>query len=430
MPNIVRRVARSTMINQYFEFCKEDKFEPLSRSTLFKILEVREASQRKSLQGLDNIAADGAAGFQTVVRIIDDLEKGGGNKQWCNDAKRRLRDSKQYLKTDCPVHCKPDESPCADHCRKFALSDGCDPDFQVVCTHQHIESCDQCQTLKAALDEVEAEIRGSSWNAYNQEHREDLLYDFERARSDIQQWKAHVLRSINQDEAKQDVLKMEDSSSALIVMDWAMKFLQLKYRERQCDWYGKRGLSWHISTVISFNASSGSLQLKSYAHLFDSCQLDWFAVCSILENLLKAIKTENPEIESVYLRSDGAGCYHNNSLIAAVTDIGERTGVRFLRYDFSEPQHGNDVCDRILCPMKASIRRYCNEGHDILSADDMRSALSERYVKGTSACVCLTDVIKKTLVVQSVEGFSSYQNFACETSGVRVWKSYGIGPGK
>ena len=299
-----------------------------------------------------------------------------------------------------------------------------------MCTHQHIESCDQCQTLKAVLDEVEAEIRGSSWNPYNEEHRENLLYDFERARSDIQQWKAHILRSINQDEAKQDVLKMEDSSSALIVMDWAMKFLQLKYRERQCDWYGKRGLSWHISTVISFNASSGSLQLKSYAHLCDSCQKDWFAVCSIIENLLKAIKTENPEIESVYLRSDGVGCYHNNSLIAAITDIGERTGVRILRYDVSEPQHGKDVCDRILCPMKASIRRYCNEGHDILTADDMHRALSERCVKGTSACFCLTDVSKKTLDVQSVEGFSSYHNFAYETSGVRVWKSYGIGTGK
>ena len=180
---------------------------------------MREASQQKSLQGLDNIAADGAARFHTVVRIIDDLEKGGRNKQWCNNAKRRLRYSKQYLKTDYPVHCKRDESTCADHCRKFALSDSCDPDFQAVCTRQHIESCDQCQTLKAVLDEVEAEIRGSSWNPYNQEHREDLLHDFERVRSDLQQWKAHILRSINQDEAKQDVLKTEDSSSALIVMD-------------------------------------------------------------------------------------------------------------------------------------------------------------------------------------------------------------------
>ena len=33
----------------------------------------------------------------------------------------------------------------------------------------------------------------------------------------------------------------------------------------------------------------------------------------------------------------------------------------FSRYDFSEPQSGKDVCDRIISPMKGAIRRYCNE---------------------------------------------------------------------
>ena len=41
MPNVVRTVTRSTMIEQYLEYCKEQCHEPLSRSTLFKILEVR-----------------------------------------------------------------------------------------------------------------------------------------------------------------------------------------------------------------------------------------------------------------------------------------------------------------------------------------------------------------------------------------------------
>ena len=44
MPNVVRTVNRSTMFKQYLEYCKEQCHEPLSRSTLFKILEVREAS--------------------------------------------------------------------------------------------------------------------------------------------------------------------------------------------------------------------------------------------------------------------------------------------------------------------------------------------------------------------------------------------------
>ena len=54
------------MISQYVQFCQEEKFEPLSRTTLFKILEVRQALQRKSSQGFHNTAADGSAGFQEI----------------------------------------------------------------------------------------------------------------------------------------------------------------------------------------------------------------------------------------------------------------------------------------------------------------------------------------------------------------------------
>ena len=96
------------------------------------------------------------------------------------------------------------------------------------------------------------------------------------------------------------------------------------------------------------------------------------------------------KITHVSLRSDEAGCYHNNFLLAAVRDAGKRVGLTVTQYDFSEPQYGKDVCDRILCPMKSAIRRYCSEGNDVLSAKDMCTALSERPVRGTTACVCLT----------------------------------------
>ena len=95
----------------------------------------------------------------------------------------------------------------------------------------------------------------------------------------------------------------------------------------------------------------------------------------------------------MYLRSDEAGCYHNNSLIAALPSIGERTGISVRRFDISEPQHGKDICDRILCPMKATMRTFCNEGHDILAANDMHMALKERQVKGTTATVIIIIII-------------------------------------
>ena len=104
------------------------------------------------------------------------------------------------------------------------------------------------------------------------------------------------------------------------------------------------------------------------------------------------------------------GSNNNNSLITAAREIGKRVGFEVSRYNFSEPQYGKDVCDRILCPMKTCIRRFCNEGHDILLAGDMRRALSERPVKGTSACVCEVNEAKITLEVNEMDGFRKLHN--------------------
>ena len=115
MPNVVRKVTRSTMVAQYLEFCNEDEFEPLSRAMLFRILEIREASQCKSLQGLDNTAADGSVAFRTMEEICQRLVQFGVEMKWSQSVTRRLQKAKQYLKTDYKVHCQESESPCADY---------------------------------------------------------------------------------------------------------------------------------------------------------------------------------------------------------------------------------------------------------------------------------------------------------------------------
>ena len=61
------------------------------------------------------------------------------------------------------------------------------------------------------------------------------MYDFDHAKSDILLWKAHIIRSINQEEAKQDALRAADDTSAILIMDWAMKFLQMRYRVKQSN---------------------------------------------------------------------------------------------------------------------------------------------------------------------------------------------------
>jgi len=77
-----------------------------------------------------------------------------------------------------------------------------------------------------------------SSNNVSEDTREELFFVSDQSKQNILAWKAHLLRSINQDDARLDVLDSLDDSSVLLIEDWAMKFLPRKYRESQTDWFG------------------------------------------------------------------------------------------------------------------------------------------------------------------------------------------------
>ena len=82
----------------------------------------------------------------------------------------------------------------------------------------------------------------------------------------------------------------------------------------------------------------------------------------------------------------------------------------YARYDHSEPQAGKDICDRILCPSITSIRRYCNEGHDVVSAKDMHNTLKKRPVRGTTGSVCIVQEQNSTLEISKIANFNNLHN--------------------
>ena len=61
--------------------------------------------------------------------------------------------------------------------------------------------------------------------------RDRLLFRVQQQVKCIEDWKAHQLRTVHQDQARIDVLKNLDSESVMIHVDWAMKWLPVKYRE-------------------------------------------------------------------------------------------------------------------------------------------------------------------------------------------------------
>ena len=81
------------------------------------------------------------------------------------------------------------------------------------------------------------------------------------------------------------LLKAIDESSVLIVQDWAMKYLPLKYRESQTDWFGKRGIPWHLT--VATRREGGELQMLTFALIFKSCSQDSCAILAVMACFMK-----------------------------------------------------------------------------------------------------------------------------------------------
>ena len=242
-------------------------------------------------------------------------------------------------------------------------------------------------------------------------------------------WKAHQLRSVHQDQAKCSVLaKMKSKCDVLLVQDWAMKFMPRKFREPQSDWFAKRGLPWHITVAIRKSEEGGQFESQTFVHVFQNCLQDSAVVVSIIQDCLVSLKKEMPELERAFYKQDNAGCYHSGYTIVSAKFAGDIAGVGVERNDFSDPQGGKGICDRQAATIKGDIGRYVNEGNDVTTAFQLKTAIES----GPGSCAKASYVAFNPSSTRHVkwDGVSLLNNFKYEKNGIRAWRAFNVGPGK
>ena len=258
------------------------------------------------------------------------------------------------------------------------------------------------------------------------EERDEMEYEISQSIQSIEAWKAHVLRAINQDAARHEILENLDAQAVLVVMDWTMKFLPRKFREGQSDWYGKRGIPWHISVALRKNANDET-ELFTFVHAFESCNQDRSTVLAIIDDVFRQLKEIMPEVNSVYMRSDNAGCYHCAFTLLSVDHVASEHAIELKRFDFSDPQGGKGSCDRKAATIKSHMRTHLNSGHDIETASQMMTATeSPGGISGVRVTVSGPQPAAKSTPVKW-EGVSFIDNIAYTQEGLHVWRAYGIG---
>ena len=246
----------------------------------------------------------------------------------------------------------------------------------------------------------------------------------------IYAWKRHLLRAVHQDRGRQEVLDEIDSSKIFITQDFAMKFLPSCFKETLMEWFGKRGISWHILHCVR-RTSSNECEVSVHSHLFRQSISQTVKLLLQLRHTLQEEKARHPEINEAFYRSDCAGSYASGGLLFPVRHISRLTGISIKRYDFSEPQAGKGWCDRSSAHQKSHVNWFLNEGNDVISSEQVKKALESHggvqsvvpYVVEypESASKCLTPHIPDA---------SLLHNYQYCNNRLKVSKAYNIGTGK
>ena len=311
-----------------------------------------------------------------------------------------------------------------DHCKQYALSYPSDNDFTSKCKHKHDARCDRCNIFPSVVSEISAALESVS-----HPEKDELKYIVENSVKQVDAWKAHLLRSTNQDQSRLDILQSLNPKSSLLVLDWAMKFLPRKYRESQTDWFGKRGISWHI-TVATRKNKDGEVEMLTFVHVFEKCNQDSNTVVAIVDDVSKQLTSIAPEISNIFLRQDNAGCYHSAPTLLGIRKVATKNKLQLSRVDFSDPQGGKGSCDRKAATIKNHMKIYLNSGNDIETAEQMVLAMeSSGGIPGVRVTLCGPQSPVKLPAIKW-DGISFLNDMEYTKNGIRVWRAYNIGKGK
>jgi len=105
VPNVIRTMIPQRIVQQYNKLCDEINFKPLSQSTMLRVLTECSASVRKSLQGLDYYAAEGARAFDDLAGIVEKVYALSDLSEGDTGLLESLKAGKLYLKGDFKVLC-------------------------------------------------------------------------------------------------------------------------------------------------------------------------------------------------------------------------------------------------------------------------------------------------------------------------------------
>lgn len=303
---------------------------------------------------------------------------------------------------------------------RLGLSDPENLLFQVDCEngapgwkHQHFRVCDKCEVLpilfgdlRAVLEEREEMSKGDK----------KMMKEIAILRRDYHEWenkimnlKAHQLRTAKSEADKQKIIgglqvKFRSMRSekcyvylqehdALITADWAMKHMPLYARESTVDWYGQRGMPWHVTHVTTVEGEDffqhnlvhileGDRQVRlEILTDFDFVSPGlgrrhcYFPPCTAgtqaarNQACLAAVRSSGYVCNAKATVSNilcTTGCYKSAATLASIRPIADDIGgIEVVGYYYSEAQSGKGPPDLTSARVKRKTRSAADAGTNV-----------------------------------------------------------------
>lgn len=184
--------------------------------------------------------------------------------------------------------------------------------------------------------------------------------------------------------------------------------------------------------MITFKDTEDTRSL-TVVHVFDTATQDAVTSNAILKDLFRHVHLMNRDINTLYIRSDNAGCFHSSYSAMSIPELNNNDyNISIRRMDFCDPQAGKSICDRKAAHIKSCIKRYVNEGHNVQTAADFKAAIESTMTNLKVVVALPPNSVKMSNIPKGgkIENISLLHNFFFDSKTIIAWKQFEIGTGK
>ena len=255
----------------------------------------------------------------------------------------------------------------------------------------HTDPCEECtksfelfEDLHAFHTEVEKQVE----ERYSFDHlleddmaqwKEDIDHYFRNFMS----YRSHIAQAKDESIWDASFYKNLGPNECDVVMDFKMKILSSLFREKQRDWFSKRGFSL-LGALIIFGSANDDEHNEVLYHFFISEDTTQDAeYVNTVKQILYQVILPCYGIDSVHYRCDGAGCFVSAEAKAAMAHWFRLTGIMEKTYKNNVPGKGKSPLDGQFGIQGQSLTRQIDDGGSFSTVEELYSLLLERPLQYT-----------------------------------------------